>query len=119
MNGAQSLARSLPASGIDTRFATPGTGEMRFVAALDEPPQMRTAPCVDEGAAHRAEGGAIAQPASPLRAEGDKVLTVGGPLLRRSPLAMGGADAPGPHLKARRVTHLQADRGAGPCATMT
>jgi acetolactate synthase-1/2/3 large subunit len=35
MNGAESLVRTLVASGIDTCFANPGTSEMHFVAALD------------------------------------------------------------------------------------
>ncbi len=41
MNGAESLVRSLVASGIDTCFANPGTSEMHFVAALDRVPGMR------------------------------------------------------------------------------
>ena len=41
MNGAQSLVRTLLASGVDTCFANPGTSEMHFVAALDGIPQMR------------------------------------------------------------------------------
>jgi acetolactate synthase-1/2/3 large subunit len=36
MNGAESLARTLVASGIDMCFANPGTSEMHFVAALDK-----------------------------------------------------------------------------------
>jgi acetolactate synthase-1/2/3 large subunit len=36
MNGAESLVRTLLASGIDTCFANPGTSEMHFVAALDK-----------------------------------------------------------------------------------
>lgn len=35
MNGAESLVRTLLASGIDTCFANPGTSEMHFVSALD------------------------------------------------------------------------------------
>ncbi|MFO1320844.1 MAG: acetolactate synthase large subunit [Burkholderiales bacterium] len=35
MNGAESLVRTLLASGVDTCFANPGTSEMHFVAALD------------------------------------------------------------------------------------
>lgn len=38
MNGAESLARTLVACGIDTCFANPGTSEMHFVAALDKVP---------------------------------------------------------------------------------
>ena len=41
MNGAESLVRTLLASGIDTCFANPGTSEMHFVAALDKVPGMR------------------------------------------------------------------------------
>ena len=41
MNGAQALARTLLACGVDTCFANPGTSEMHFVAALDEVPGMR------------------------------------------------------------------------------
>jgi acetolactate synthase-1/2/3 large subunit len=35
LNGAESLVRTLVASGVDTCFANPGTSEMHFVAALD------------------------------------------------------------------------------------
>lgn len=48
MLGAESLVRSLLASGIDTCFANPGTSEMHFVAALDQFPQMRAVPCLSE-----------------------------------------------------------------------
>jgi acetolactate synthase I/II/III large subunit len=41
MNGAESLVRTLLASGVDTCFANPGTSEMHFVAALDHVPGMR------------------------------------------------------------------------------
>ena len=41
MNGAESLARTLLAAGVDTCFANPGTSEMHFVAALDGVPGMR------------------------------------------------------------------------------
>ena len=41
MNGAESLVRTLLASGIDTCFANPGTSEMHFVAALDKVEGMR------------------------------------------------------------------------------
>jgi acetolactate synthase-1/2/3 large subunit len=41
MNGAESLVRTLLASGVDTCFANPGTSEMHFVAALDAVPGMR------------------------------------------------------------------------------
>jgi acetolactate synthase-1/2/3 large subunit len=42
MNGAESLVRTLLASGIDTCFANPGTSEMHFVAALDKVEGMRS-----------------------------------------------------------------------------
>src|SRR4030095_14802005 len=41
MNGAESLVRTLLASGIATCFANPGTSEMHFVAALDKVEGMR------------------------------------------------------------------------------
>jgi len=41
MNGAESLVRTLVASGVDTCFANPGTSEMHFVAALDRAPGIR------------------------------------------------------------------------------
>ncbi len=41
MNGAQSLVRTLVASGVDVCFANPGTSEMHFVAALDQIAGMR------------------------------------------------------------------------------
>jgi acetolactate synthase I/II/III large subunit len=41
MNGAESLIRTLLASGVDTCFANPGTSEMHFVSALDRVPGMR------------------------------------------------------------------------------
>lgn len=41
MNGAESLVRTLLASGIDICFANPGTSEMHFVAALDRVDGLR------------------------------------------------------------------------------
>jgi acetolactate synthase-1/2/3 large subunit len=41
MNGAESLVRTLLASGVDCCFANPGTSEMHFVAALDKIDGMR------------------------------------------------------------------------------
>ena len=41
MNGAESLVRTLTASGVTVCFANPGTSEMHFVAALDKVPEMR------------------------------------------------------------------------------
>ncbi|TXI01509.1 MAG: acetolactate synthase large subunit [Pseudorhodobacter sp.] len=49
MNGAQSLVKTLLASGVDTCFANPGTSEMHFVAALDDHPDMRCILCLFEG----------------------------------------------------------------------
>ena len=41
MNGAESLIRSLVASGVDTCFTNPGTSEIHLVAALDRLPEIR------------------------------------------------------------------------------
>ena len=41
MNGAESLVRTLVASGVEVCFANPGTSEMHFVAALDRVEGMR------------------------------------------------------------------------------
>jgi len=41
MNGAEALARTLVACGVDHCFANPGTSEMHFVAALDRVPGLR------------------------------------------------------------------------------
>ncbi|HTI27289.1 MAG TPA: acetolactate synthase large subunit [Kutzneria sp.] len=41
MNGAETVLRTLVASGVDLCFANPGTSEMQFVAALDEVHGMR------------------------------------------------------------------------------
>jgi acetolactate synthase-1/2/3 large subunit len=38
LNGAETLVRTLLASGVNTCFANPGTSEMHFVAALDRVP---------------------------------------------------------------------------------
>jgi len=51
MNGAESLVKTLLASGVDVCFANPGTSEMHFVAALDAHPQMRCILCLFEGGA--------------------------------------------------------------------
>lgn len=48
MNGAESLVRTLLASGVDTCFANPGTSEMHFVAALDGVAGMRCVPGLAE-----------------------------------------------------------------------
>ena len=41
MNGAEGLARTLVACGVDTCFANPGTSEMHFVSALDRVQGLR------------------------------------------------------------------------------
>src|SRR5271156_5218066 len=41
MNGAESLIRTLVASGVEVCFTNPGTSEMHFVAALDKVEGMR------------------------------------------------------------------------------
>jgi len=41
MIGAESLVRTLLASGVDTCFANPGTSELYFISALDRVPGMR------------------------------------------------------------------------------
>lgn len=57
MNGAQSLVKTMLASGVDTCFANPGTSEMHFVAALDENPAMRCILCLFEGGTSGAADG--------------------------------------------------------------
>jgi len=57
MNGAESLLRTLVASGVDTCFANPGTSEMHFVAALDRVPEMRAVLTLFEGVATGAADG--------------------------------------------------------------
>ncbi|MGV8988654.1 MAG: acetolactate synthase large subunit [Cypionkella sp.] len=57
MNGAESLVKTLLASGVDTIFANPGTSEMHFVAALDRHPEMRCILCLFEGGASGAADG--------------------------------------------------------------
>ena len=57
MNGAETLVRTLLASGVDTCFANPGTSEMHFVAALDRVPGMHCVLCLFEGVATGAADG--------------------------------------------------------------
>jgi len=57
MNGAESLARTLLAAGVDTCFANPGTSEMHFVAALDRVPGIRCVLGLFEGVATGAADG--------------------------------------------------------------
>ena len=56
MNGAQSLVEALLISGVDTCFANPGTSEMHFLAALENP-RMRSVLCLFEGVATGAADG--------------------------------------------------------------
>lgn len=57
MNGAETLVRTLLASGVNTCFANPGTSEMHFVAALDRVPGMHCVLCLFEGVATGAADG--------------------------------------------------------------
>ena len=57
MNGAESLTRTLLASGVDVCFTNPGTSEMHFVAALDQVPGMRCVLALFEGVATGAADG--------------------------------------------------------------
>ena len=57
MNGAESLIRSLVASGVDTCFGNPGTSEMHFVSALDKVEGMRSILVLYEGVATGAADG--------------------------------------------------------------
>ncbi len=50
MNGAESLVRTLVASGVKVCFTNPGTSEMHFVAALDKVDGMRAILGLFEGA---------------------------------------------------------------------
>lgn len=57
MNGAESLVKTMLASGVDVCFANPGTSEMHFVAALDSHPDMRCILCLFEGGTSGAADG--------------------------------------------------------------
>ena len=48
MNGAESLVTTLVDGGVDICFANPGTSEMHFLAALDDP-RMKSVLCLFEG----------------------------------------------------------------------
>lgn len=56
MNGAQTLVNTLVDNGVDICFANPGTSEMHFLAALDNP-RMRSVLCLFEGVATGAADG--------------------------------------------------------------
>lgn len=57
MNGAETLVRTLLASGVNVCFANPGTSEMHFVAALDRHPDMRCILSLFEGGVSGAADG--------------------------------------------------------------
>lgn len=56
MNGAETLVTTLVDHGVDICFANPGTSEMHFLAALDNP-RMRSVLCLFEGVATGAADG--------------------------------------------------------------
>ena len=56
MNGAQSLVATLVDQGVDICFANPGTSEMHFLSALENP-KMRSVLCLFEGVATGAADG--------------------------------------------------------------
>ena len=56
MNGAASLVATLVSRGVEICFANPGTSEMPFLAALDDP-RMRSVLCLFEGVATGAADG--------------------------------------------------------------
>jgi acetolactate synthase I/II/III large subunit len=57
MNGAESLVKTLLASGVNVCFANPATSEMHFVAAHDAHPEMRCILCLFEGGTSGAADG--------------------------------------------------------------
>lgn len=57
MNGAESLVRTLVASGVEVCFSNPGTSEMHFVSALDKVDGMRAILALFEGVATGAADG--------------------------------------------------------------
>lgn len=57
MNGAETLVKTLLASGVNVCFANPGTSEMHFVAALDRHPDLRCILCLFEGGVSGAADG--------------------------------------------------------------
>src|ERR1700729_4303155 len=57
MNGAESLVRTLVASGVEVCFANPGTSEMHFVAALGRAQGIRAVLTLFEGVATGAADG--------------------------------------------------------------
>jgi acetolactate synthase-1/2/3 large subunit len=57
MTGAESVLRTLAASGVNACFANPGTSEMHLVAALDRVPEVRPVLALFEGVASAAADG--------------------------------------------------------------
>lgn len=57
MNGAESVLRTLAASGVEVCFANPGTSEMHLVAAMDRVPEVRGILTLFEGVASGAADG--------------------------------------------------------------
>ena len=57
VNGAESVLRTLAASGVDVCFANPGTSEMHLVAAMDRVPEVRGVLTLFEGVASAAADG--------------------------------------------------------------
>jgi acetolactate synthase-1/2/3 large subunit len=57
VNGAESVLRTLAASGVEVCFANPGTSEMHLVAALDRVPGVRAVLALFEGVASGAVDG--------------------------------------------------------------
>ena len=56
-NGAESVLRTLAASGVEVCFANPGTSEMHLVAAMDRVPDVRGVLTLFEGVASAAADG--------------------------------------------------------------
>ena len=56
MNGAEVLVETLAGHGVEICFANPGTSEMHFLAALENP-KMRSVLCLFEGVATGAADG--------------------------------------------------------------
>jgi acetolactate synthase I/II/III large subunit len=65
MNGAESLVKTLVASGVEVCFGNPGTSEMHFVATLDRVDGMRAVLCLFEGVVTGAADGYCRMAAKP------------------------------------------------------
>ena len=82
MNGAETLVRTLLASGVNTCFANPGTSEMHFVAVHDRVPGMRKAAPALARALPFASN--VLQPLDHVRADGSrKTVEHSNPQIRR------------------------------------